>query len=760
VRRRRHLTDAPVLFPILAALLLGVLWAATESAVRARRAGALEAARARVAEHLDTYEAQALRVLREIDRTLQLIEYERDHHGGTAAVADLAARGLLPPSLLFTVEVFDPEGGLVESNRASGAVDASNRDDFLAARADGGLAVGLPVLDPDTGAWHLRFSRPMRDDAGELSGVATVGVDAEFFVSGYEPADLGERGLLAVLGADGVIRARRTGDRVSAGGRIDGLAALEQEGEVVVAAGPWDGVERLTAARRIYGFPLAVVVGVAIDEVLTPAAADAATYRRRAVLGSLLLVGIVALLGRMSWQLQRARRREYEAKAAHAERVEYLADHDTLTGLPNRSLFSRLLEQAIRLAARHRRELAVMFIDLDRFKQINDTLGHDVGDELLREVARRLRSCLRESDSVARLGGDEFVVLLTEIDSQHDGRTVADKILAKIALPFTLLDQDFRITGSIGIATYPGHGLDEQTLTKNADIAMYRAKEEGKNNFQFYSDEINSNSLERLALEASLRRALEHGELELRYQAKRDACSGRITGIEALLRWQHSELATVAPRRFLALAEETGLIVPIGRWVLEHACRQNVKWQQQGLPRVGVSVNLSERQFYDEGLERDVGAALEASGMEPELLELEIGEEILMRNVSGTLDVLHRMRAMGVRIALDRFGVGYSSLTGLEGFPLDAIKIDRSFLHSPSAAAAGLTEALVALGRTLGLTVVGQGVETDEQAAFLRRCGCHELQGFHVHRPMRPDQLEELLREPDDPLVRSRFAAR
>ena len=297
---------------------------------------------------------------------------------------------------------------------------------------------------------------------------------------------------------------------------------------------------------------------------------------------------------------------------------------------------------------------------------------------------------------------------------------MAQKILSAVARPFVLLGQEFRVTASIGISTYPQDGLDEQTLTKNADIAMYQAKEEGKNNFQFYSEKLNANSLERLTLESSLRHALERNEFQLHYQAKRDIRSGRITGMEALLRWQHPDLGMVAPMQFIPVAEETGLIVPIGKWVLRTACLQNVAWQKQGLPHLSMAVNLTARQFFDENLLPDIASILKATGMDARLLELEITESLLMRDVEKTLRILTGLKDMGIRIAIDDFGIGYSSLSTLKQFPLDTIKIDRSFIRDVASVAEDkdLTEAIIAMGRTLSLTVVAQGVETKEQADF------------------------------------------
>jgi diguanylate cyclase (GGDEF)-like protein len=430
-----------------------------------------------------------------------------------------------------------------------------------------------------------------------------------------------------------------------------------------------------------------------------------------------------------------------------AERIEYLAYYDSLTALPNRSMFSKLLNQAISLARRDRKRLAVLFVDLDRFKDINDTLGHGAGDLLLQEVAKRLQACLRDSDSVARLGGDEFVILLPALQRPADIEVVAHKILAATSQPFAALGQDFHVTASVGVSTYPEDGDDEQSLMKNADVAMYQAKEEGKNNFQLYSAEMNRHSFERLAMESSLRRALEHDELQLHYQPKIDARSGAIAGVEALLRWRHPELGMVAPANFIPIAEETGLIVSIGKWVLKTACAQNVAWQKRGLPHLNIAINLSRRQFSDEGLLRDIASILEATGMSPALLELEITEGTLMHDVDKAMRTLKAFKDMGVRLAIDNFGTGYSSLSNLRQFPVDTLKIDGSFFRDlgDRAETSGIAEAIIAMGRSLSLTVIAEGVETRAQVDFLRERACDEFQGFYFSKPVAPDKFAELL---------------
>ena len=431
------------------------------------------------------------------------------------------------------------------------------------------------------------------------------------------------------------------------------------------------------------------------------------------------------------------------------ERVQYLATHDSLTALPNRAMFNEVLGIALQSARRYKHGFAVMFVDLDRFKNINDTFGHEVGDDLLKEIGARLTHTMRASDVVARLGGDEFVILVQNVNEPKYVATVARKILGAIMKPLVLLGQECRITGSVGICMYPADAPDEQTLMKHADIAMYRAKEEGKNNFQFYSEQINVHTLERMALETSLRRALERDEFHLDYQAKLDFKTQKITGVEALLRCNHPELGVVAPAQFIPLAEETGLIVPIGKWVLHTACAQNVAWQRQGLPPLCMAVNLSWRQFSEEDLLSDIVAALDETGLEPSLLELELTESMVVQNPERATRVLAAIKNLGVRLAIDDFGVGYSSLAQIKRFPIDTLKVDRSFIRDipQNTDDNAIAEAIIAMGKTLSLTIVAEGVETPEQEKFLREHACDEMQGYYFSRPISADKFAELLRQ-------------
>lgn len=459
---------------------------------------------------------------------------------------------------------------------------------------------------------------------------------------------------------------------------------------------------------------------------------------------------VIALMERMAENVAHALRTlEHEADRQRAEeRVRYLATHDSLTGLPNRAMFGELLDQAVITARRYGNRPAVLFIDLDRFKLVNDSLGHAAGDLLLQEMARRLKAVLRESDVLSRLGGDEFVVMLHDVARSEDASLVARKLLDAALESVTVLGQDCRVTASIGIAVYPEHGEDQQTLMKNADTAMYLSKEKGKNTYEFYVDGMQSQNNERLVLEAALRNALINKEFSLNYQAKLDLKSNRITGVEALIRWTHPEMGEISPQRFIPLCEENGAIIPIGRWVLETACEQNMAWQRQGLPPVKMAVNISARQFSDPDLLEHIQDALRKSGMEPSLLELELTESMVMLDPEHTIQTLRQLREIGVRTALDDFGVGYSSLAQIKGFPIDTLKVDRSFIRNlpESDHDRAITEAIINMARTLSLTVIAEGVETEAQETFLRGISCDESQGFYFSRPSSAEAFSELLR--------------
>jgi diguanylate cyclase (GGDEF)-like protein len=490
--------EPTVLFPSIAVLLLGVIWTATVELVKVSYVDAQRAAALSNRELLGTYEAQVVRALREIDQSLNLIKYWRERDGGRRTLAELKERGLLLPDLLFTVSIADRRGAIIDSTAALTRASVAEDDFFRAQRDNDAFFAGRP-LPGDADETSLQFSRRLNAADGSFDGVVIIAIGAAYFVSGYETAKLGEHGMLALVGTDGIVRVRRSGEAGFAGDAVNystAISSVAAMADPTISADSGDGVRRWTSAREIYGFPLGILVGLSVEEQLATAQREARAYWWRASAGSLLVVVLAAVLGRMSWQLAQSRLREHKIKLEHARRVEYLAYHDGLTGLPNRSMFNKLLTQSISEAHRYGRLLAVAFLDLDHFKQINDTLGHDAGDQLLRDVANRLKLCVRESDIVARLGGDEFVVLLPELSDLTDAAVIAENILSTIAKPFTLIGQEFRVTASIGISAYPLDGLDEHTLTKNADVAMYKAKSAGKNAFQFYSKSLNANFLD------------------------------------------------------------------------------------------------------------------------------------------------------------------------------------------------------------------------------------------------------------------------
>lgn len=430
-------------------------------------------------------------------------------------------------------------------------------------------------------------------------------------------------------------------------------------------------------------------------------------------------------------------------------RIAHMAEHDALTGLPNRLLLMDRLGQAIATARRHGEKLAVAFFDLDRFKLVNDTFGHAVGDKLLIDIAGRLRECLRETDTVARLGGDEFVALLAGIKTPADVSAVTDKIADRLAEPMVIDGHEFLASCSVGISLFPQDGDDAETLLKNADAAMYSGKAEGTQRPRFFTSRLNEIAAERLDLERDMRRALDNAQFTLAYQPKVDLKTGRLTGVEALLRWRHPSRGQIPPAKFIPLAEETGLIVPIGEWVIRTCCEQIRAWQDAGLAGLPVAVNLSERQLRQPSLVPDVARILDETGVSGESLVIELTESLVMSDIDANLRALHRFKDMGLSIAVDDFGTGHSSLSYLKRLPIDSLKIDREFIkdlcddHDDRA----IVDAIVSLSHSLHLTVIAEGVEKEPQAEFLRQIGCDEMQGFLYSRPLPAPALERFIRD-------------
>lgn len=434
----------------------------------------------------------------------------------------------------------------------------------------------------------------------------------------------------------------------------------------------------------------------------------------------------------------------------YEEQLVYQATHDTLTGLPNRNLLQDRLGQSLALEAfRRRNPICVMFLDLDNFKKVNDTLGHTVGDMLLKAVANRLKNCVRGGDTVARLGGDEYIIVLPNVRETHDVVTVAKKMINIFVAPFLLMGNEIYVTSSIGIALFPNDGDTVDALLKNADAAMYHAKDQGKNNYQFYSSEMNTRVFERLSLETSLHRAVKQREFLLHYQPRVDLRTGRICGVEALVRWNHPEMGLVSPARFIPLAEETGLIVPMGEWVLRTACAQNRAWQEAGYPPLRMAVNLSARQFRQENLLEMVDEILQETGLDPQWLELELTESLVMQEAEKSAAILHELTNRGIEVAIDDFGTGYSSLSYLKRFPIANLKIDQSFIRDMTRDPddATLVRTIITMAHGLGMKTIAEGVELAEQIDFLNHHQCEEMQGYYFSRPVTAEELGRFLAE-------------
>jgi diguanylate cyclase (GGDEF)-like protein/PAS domain S-box-containing protein len=440
--------------------------------------------------------------------------------------------------------------------------------------------------------------------------------------------------------------------------------------------------------------------------------------------------------------------RDVSAARAMSLQMTHAAEHDFLTGLPNRMLLNDRIAQAIVGAKRHATQVAVLFLDLDGFKHINDSLGHSVGDKLLQSIAKRLVDCGRASDTISRQGGDEFVVLLSEVHRSEDAAIAASRMLMAVAEAHSVDEHELHVTTSIGVSVYPDDGEDAETLIKNADTAMYQAKENGRHSYQYFKPAMNARAVERQSIEESLRRALERNEFSLHYQPKVDFKTGAIAGAEALLRWTHPTRGAVPPAQFIPVAEECGLILPIGRWVLRQACEQARAWAKAGLPATTMAVNVSAKEFRGERFLRQLREILDETGLDPSMLELELTESVLMKHAESAASILKTVRDSGVQVAVDDFGTGYSSLSYLRKFPIDALKIDQSFVGRIGTTAddASIVTAVIGMAQSLKLRVVAEGVETLEQSTFLQAHACDEAQGYYFSRPVPAEQFATLLR--------------
>jgi diguanylate cyclase (GGDEF)-like protein len=579
----------------------------------------------------------------------------------------------------------------------------------------GYLHVGLMAL----GGWELAQRRPVRLRATRrfLWALAIAGVLLTLMFA-FDPAAGGKRyflrvsvlalvGAILLIGTGIAVLRKRESDR-GLGFAVVGVGLIlygTQQGHYLLIA--------LTGFGREYASYLAY-----LDFVLQ----------------SLLGLGMITCL----------LEDERQAAILASNEIEHLAYHDALTGLPNRPLFIDRLIVAVAHCARRHQALAVFFLDVDRFKDINDTLGHSHGDALLKALALRIRHCVRDEDTVARFGGDEFTLLCQRVESAEDAAKIAQKLLQAVKQPFSIGDHELYVSVSIGISFYPADGVDAESLVKNADTAMYRAKDHGRDNYQIYAPAMNARAMERLARENRLRRALDNGEMELYYQPLIDLPSRRVCGAEALLRWRHPEEGILTPYHFIGSLESSGLIIPVGDWVLREACHQATEWKARHGVDLSVAVNLSERQFQQPDLVDRVRAALEETGLPAGQLELEITENNTMQNAENSIRTLWELKRLGVRIAVDDFGTGYSSLSYLKRFPIDTLKLDQSFVRdvTDDPGDAAIATAVISMAKTLNLTLVAEGVETEGQLAFFLQRQCPRLQGYLFSRPLPASEFD------------------
>jgi len=652
------------------------------------------------------------------------------------------------------------------------------------------IATGRPMIDSEeyvlgaNGAkvWIATTKVPMRNKAGEIVGIIGVSRD----VSARRKADALREGQAEILEMiamsaplEGVLDRLIRLVEAQSNGIIGSVLLLDADGvHLRLGAAPnmppaylkaIDGL-RIgpkvgSCGTAVYRREPVVVADVMSDPLWEDFREPAAAHGLRSCWSTPVLshrgevLGVFALYSTMVRQpsLEETRLVDFAIRIAGIaierklaeDRIQYMATHDALTGLPNRTLLRDRLNQALLFAQRYDRWATVAFVDLDNFKVINDSLGHNTGDELLKMVAARMVACVRATDTVVRIGGDEFVVLLFDQAKSVQAVTVAvQKIQAAVAEPIEIEGHTLLVTSSVGVANYPDDSEDADSLLANADAAMYRAKELGRDSFQFYIRELNVEIHEKFEFQEELRNALAREEFVLFYQPQVDLQTGRVFAVEALLRWRHPVHGLLPPLRFIPLAEETGLIVPMGEWVLREACRQNKAWQDAGLPPMGVCVNVSARQFKERRLVRIVAAALQESGLAPRYLELELTESLIMQDVGQAVATMGELQALGVQLSIDDFGTGYSSLSALKTFPVARLKIDKSLIcglpndeHDKAVATA-----VISLGRQLRMRVIAEGVETDEQIAFLRENNCDEMQGYHFSKPVPPQELEALLR--------------
>lgn len=710
-----------------------------------------------------------------------------------AALASYLQYKKMPLSIFPTgVFVANADGVIVGEQiplpgRLGGVI--TNSSYFLETMRTGKPAISEPRLGQVAQKPIVFITEPLKNPEGRTVGVLAAAMypsDAHLFGK-LESIKLGQSGYFVVLAPQhNLIVSATDQSRVMQAMPAKGLnplldRRLEQGYDGPGVSATSQGIETFSVSRRMKTTGWMVLAGVPTQEAF----ASITALRWQVYLAAFLLSVLVALA---LYQIVRRQWAPIDAAGARIRRMtqgrepfaplpierkdeigallddfnelilwrkkaerqmEYLAHHDTLTGLPNRVLVQDRFAHAKSRADREGTKLALLFLDLDGFKTINDSLGHGVGDALLRQIAERLGGCVRDSDTISRLGGDEFLVLLSDITSADDTGPVLLKLLERLHEPVRVEARELSTSVSVGVSIYPDDGHDFDTLLKKSDMAMYRAKDAGRNTYRYFDEQMNVEAVEQLALRSDLRHALERSEFVLHYQPQIELATGRVIGAEALVRWNHPERGMVMPMRFIPAAEESGLIIPLGAWVMHEACRQAAAWRRAGLPPLVMAVNLSAVQFRRGDVEQTVIAVLEAAGLPPEWLELELTESILIHESEGVLATVRRLKQQGVRFSIDDFGTGYSSLSYLKRFEIDKLKIDRSFVRDLAVDAddAAIVRAIIQMARSLGLATIAEGVETDEMLSRLRAFGCDEAQGYYFARPMPVQDFERYLHE-------------
>ena len=866
---KQQIQDRRTLLVIAAGCLavIGAAWAITLERVSYERGEAIAEAQQRNSNLALAFEEHTVRTLKGIDQALRFVLHEYAERGRRTDLPALASEGAIDFGVFIHLDILDQRG---DSVLARGRPNGADRAFFKHHRdsASDEIWIGRPTVGRVTGTPVVHMTRRVERPDGGFGGLILASVDPGYFSSFYQHIDIGERGMIQLVSLEGVVLARRAGERRTYGedmtrSTLLGRAAKEASGSFL-ARGISDGVQRFMSYRTVRGYPLVVAVGASVEEALANSGKRARLYFAGTSLGTFLMLVFAGLMmvavrrrqadldaltrsearyraafdqagvgvahtaldgrfikanaklcrmlgygaqelygctfadvthpddlqasrallagaldgapgftgeiekryrckdGRIVWGhasvavvRDAGGTPEYfvsvvqditERKEAQAKLVRQ-AHYDALTGLPNRVLFHDRLTQALAQAGRHRWNVGLLLFDLDRFKSVNDSLGHPVGDALLREAASRIAGCVRAADTVGRVGGDEFAIVLAELADPADAALVAQKVADAMAAPYRIQGREMFLSASIGIATFPRDGLDGETLVRNADAAMLRAKQLGRNNFQFYTAAMNERALEDLLLANDLRRALQRNEFFLQYQPIVAVRTGRLATFEALLRWRHPERGLLPPARFVPLLESSGLIVPVGEWVIRAACRQIAEWRRAGLRPVPVAVNLSARQL----MHHDICAVLErelrAAGVEPRLLEVEITESDAMENPDQTAAILQVLRARGVRVAIDDFGTGYSSLAYLKRFPVTTLKLDRSFVSGLPGDPddVSIARAVISMAHNLGLKVVAEGVEQEDQRQFLATHGCDQMQGYLLARPLPAQDAAKML---------------